>query len=161
MVGRAVAQAVSHRVPTAAALVRTQVRSCGTCGGQGGTEAGFLRVLRFPLPILIPPTAPHSSGAGTMGQLWPTYQVDSVSPHPKKLKKNKWLIARDDFISSPVLSIHVFCCCFMYLSNTKNCDHPADDSYKKTRRRLMLLIISNCKIHKVRLKKPVPPSKLV
>jgi hypothetical protein len=26
-----------------------------------GTEAGFLRVLRFPLPILIPPTAPYSS----------------------------------------------------------------------------------------------------
>jgi hypothetical protein len=37
-----------------------------------GTEAGFLRVLRFPLPILIPQTAPHSSssiGAGTTGQL--------------------------------------------------------------------------------------------
>jgi hypothetical protein len=28
-----------------------------------------------------------SSGAGTIGQLWPTYQVDSVSPHPEKLKK--------------------------------------------------------------------------
>jgi hypothetical protein len=28
-----------------------------------------------------------SSGAGTMGQQWPTYQVDSVSPHPEKLKK--------------------------------------------------------------------------
>jgi hypothetical protein len=26
-----------------------------------GAGAGFLRVLRFPLPILIPPTAPHSS----------------------------------------------------------------------------------------------------
>jgi hypothetical protein len=30
------------------------------CGGQSGTGVGFLRVLRFPLPILIPPTAPHS-----------------------------------------------------------------------------------------------------
>jgi hypothetical protein len=28
-----------------------------------------------------------SSGAGTIGQQWPTYQVDSVSPHPEKLKK--------------------------------------------------------------------------
>jgi hypothetical protein len=27
-----------------------------------------------------------SSGAGTIGQQWPTYQVDSVSPHPEKLK---------------------------------------------------------------------------
>jgi hypothetical protein len=30
-----------------------------------------------------------SSGAGTIGQHWPTYQVDSVSPHPEKLKKKK------------------------------------------------------------------------
>jgi hypothetical protein len=29
----------------------------------------------------------RSSGAGTIGQQWPTYQVDSVSPHPAKLKK--------------------------------------------------------------------------
>jgi hypothetical protein len=26
-----------------------------------------------------------SSGAGTIGQQWPTYQVDSVSPHPEKI----------------------------------------------------------------------------
>jgi hypothetical protein len=38
-----------------------QGRSCGICGGQSGTVAGFLRALRFPLPILIPPTASHSS----------------------------------------------------------------------------------------------------
>jgi hypothetical protein len=29
----------------------------------------------------------RSSGAGTIGQQWPTYQVDSVSPHPEKLIK--------------------------------------------------------------------------
>jgi hypothetical protein len=58
---RAIAQAVSRRLPTAAARVRTQLRSCGICCGQSGTGAGFLRVLRFPLPIRIPPVAPHSS----------------------------------------------------------------------------------------------------
>jgi hypothetical protein len=61
--GRAIAQVVSRRLPTAAALVRAHVRSCGICGGESGTAAGFLRVLRFPLQILIPPTAPHSSSS--------------------------------------------------------------------------------------------------
>jgi hypothetical protein len=56
--GRAIAQAVSRWLPTAAARVRSQVKSCGICGGQSGTGAVFLRILRFPLPTLIPPTAP-------------------------------------------------------------------------------------------------------
>jgi hypothetical protein len=54
VLGRAAAQAVSRRLSTAAARVRAQVRSCGICGGQSGTGAGFLRVLRFPLPIIRP-----------------------------------------------------------------------------------------------------------
>jgi hypothetical protein len=46
--GRAVAQAVSRCLPTAVARVRVRA-ACGVCGGQSGTGAGFLRVLRFPL----------------------------------------------------------------------------------------------------------------
>jgi hypothetical protein len=42
----------ASKLPTAAARVRSQVRSCGICGGQSATGAGFLQVLRFPLPIL-------------------------------------------------------------------------------------------------------------
>jgi hypothetical protein len=61
MQGRAIAQAVSRRLPTAAARGRAQGRSCGICGEQSGTGAGFLQVLRFPLPILIPPNATSSS----------------------------------------------------------------------------------------------------
>jgi hypothetical protein len=56
--GRAVAQAVRCWLPTAAARVRLRA-ACGVCGGQSGTEAGFPRILRFPLPI-IPPISPSS-----------------------------------------------------------------------------------------------------
>jgi hypothetical protein len=48
-VGRAVAQAVSRWLPTAAARVRVQV-ACEVCGGESGIGAGFLQVLWFPLP---------------------------------------------------------------------------------------------------------------
>jgi hypothetical protein len=57
-VGRTVAQAVSRWLLTAAAQVRV-LAACGVCGGQSDTGAGFLRVLRFPLP-LIPPISPLS-----------------------------------------------------------------------------------------------------
>jgi hypothetical protein len=56
--GRAVAQGVSRWLPTAAARIRVRA-ACGVCGGQSGIGAGFLRVLRFPLPI-IPPISPPS-----------------------------------------------------------------------------------------------------
>jgi hypothetical protein len=68
--GRAIAQAVSRRLATAAARVRARVMSCGICGGKSGIRAGFLRVLRFPLPIRIPLISPKSvkSEAGTIEQ---------------------------------------------------------------------------------------------
>jgi hypothetical protein len=59
--GRVITQAVSRLLPTAAARVRSQLKSCEIYGGQGGAGVGFLRVLWFPLPILIPPTPPHPS----------------------------------------------------------------------------------------------------
>jgi hypothetical protein len=45
--------AVRSWLPTAAARVRVRA-ACGGCGGQSGTGSGFLRVLRFPLPIIPP-----------------------------------------------------------------------------------------------------------
>jgi hypothetical protein len=59
-VGRAIAQAVSRWLPTAAARVRARFWSSGICGGQSGAGAGFLRILRFLLPIFIPPNSPSS-----------------------------------------------------------------------------------------------------
>jgi hypothetical protein len=61
--GHDVAQAVSRRLPTAAAQVQAVVRSCGIGGGRSGTGAGFLRIRWFPPSILIPPIAPHSSSS--------------------------------------------------------------------------------------------------
>jgi hypothetical protein len=58
--GRAIAQAVSRWLPIAAARVRSRDWSSGICGGQSGAGTGFLRLLRFPMPILIPPIAPQS-----------------------------------------------------------------------------------------------------
>jgi hypothetical protein len=45
---------------------------------KSGAGAGFLRELRFPLPIYIPSAAPQSFSlspeAGTIGQEWPQCQ---------------------------------------------------------------------------------------
>jgi hypothetical protein len=56
--GHAIAQAVSRWFPTAVAQVRVRA-AYGVSGGQSSTGAGFLQVLRFPLPI-IPPISPLS-----------------------------------------------------------------------------------------------------
>jgi hypothetical protein len=67
--GRAIAEAVGRWLPIAAARVQSRVWSSGSCGGQSGAGAGFLRILRFPLPF-IPPNSLSSQppGAGTIGQ---------------------------------------------------------------------------------------------
>jgi hypothetical protein len=60
LVGRSMAQAISRWLPTAAARVQARFWSSGICGGQSGDGAGFLRVLRIPLSIFIPPNTPSS-----------------------------------------------------------------------------------------------------
>jgi hypothetical protein len=57
----AIAQVISRRLPTALPRVRSQVRSRGICGIQSGTGAGFLRVLRSPLSVLLPSNGPYPS----------------------------------------------------------------------------------------------------
>jgi hypothetical protein len=60
--GRAIAQAVSRRLPIAAARVQTRVWSCGIfVMDKSGAGVGFVRELRFPLPIYIPSASPQSS----------------------------------------------------------------------------------------------------
>jgi hypothetical protein len=56
--GRAVAQWLDASFPPRQ-LGFAYGHACGVGGGQSGTGAGFLQVLRFPLPI-IPPISPLS-----------------------------------------------------------------------------------------------------
>jgi hypothetical protein len=39
--------------------VRCQVTACGVCSGRDGSGMDILRLLRFPLPVFIPQTAPR------------------------------------------------------------------------------------------------------
>jgi hypothetical protein len=73
-----------------ATRVRSRVWSSGICGGQSGAGAGFLRVLRFPLPIFIPPSAPQSPSP----IIWGWYNrpevaaVQGTQSHPTSNKEN-------------------------------------------------------------------------
>jgi hypothetical protein len=82
--GRAIAQAVSRWLPTAA----TRVWSCGICGGQSGAVVGFLWVLRFPLPIRIPPLAAHSPSS----IIWGLYNRPAVAAVPSGLSPTPLII---------------------------------------------------------------------
>jgi hypothetical protein len=57
---------------------------------KSGAGPGFLRELRFPLPIYIPSASPQSYSlspeAGTIGQEWPHCQQPH-KPSNKKIKK--------------------------------------------------------------------------
>jgi hypothetical protein len=77
---------VSHQLPNIEALVQSQGRSCGICGGQSDTGAGFLRQFSFHQLLYI-----HLSfGAGAIGRLvTDSTKWTQSQPHPTKLKKKK------------------------------------------------------------------------
>jgi hypothetical protein len=88
------------------------------------------------------------SGAGTIGQQWPTYQVDSASPHPEKLKKkerkkrNYVCSTQHEFHSNP------YSCSFLYIflkvsffranwhSRQENKEYHLDQDTDKPRKRI-------------------------
>jgi hypothetical protein len=68
--GRAVAQAVSRRLPAVTVWIRAKVMPYGIYGVQSGTGRGFLEVLRFPCHSFHPLLYNHLlSGDGTLGQI--------------------------------------------------------------------------------------------
>jgi hypothetical protein len=114
---RSIAEAVSLWLITMTARVRSRVWSSGICSGQSGAGEDFLRVLRFPLPIFIPPNSPSSQSPGprTIGLKWPTCRVDPVwtpPPHYANHKKTMrlrvriqveaWICIRNFFFRSSV-----------------------------------------------------------
>jgi hypothetical protein len=111
--GRTIDQAVSCRLSTAVAQVHTRFWSSGICGRQSGAGAAFFRVLWFPLPIFIPPNSPSSQSprAGTIGQKWPTCQMDPVWTPLRTMRiKKKYFLFYNNFstkleMSSKILTI--------------------------------------------------------
>jgi hypothetical protein len=90
--GRAITQAVSHRLPTAAARVRAQLRACGICGGQSGTGQVFSEYFgsscQFSFHRLLHTHHP-SSGAGNNRPVSGRRTKWTQShPTPKKPKLN-------------------------------------------------------------------------
>jgi hypothetical protein len=80
---RTVVEGVSRRLPTAAAVVLSEVTSYGICGGQ------------IPLgSVLTPSTAStriSNRGWHKCGKQWPAYRVDTVSLHHKRLKPSVFI----------------------------------------------------------------------
>jgi hypothetical protein len=106
--GRAIAQVVSCRISNAVARVRAQIKLFGLCGGQSGSGAGLLRVLRFPLSILIQRTAPHSSSSSIIRGWYDRPIVADVLSglsltHPKKPKQEMLLCNFFSFLSLSTL----------------------------------------------------------
>jgi hypothetical protein len=94
-ISRAIVPVVSRWLTTAAVRVRSRVWSSGICGGRSGTGAGFLRVLRFPLPIFIPPNSPSSYSPGAsynsliIGRHAKWTQLDSTPPLSELIRLSK------------------------------------------------------------------------
>jgi hypothetical protein len=95
-VGRAIAQGVSRRLPTAAARFRERSQvmwDLWRTKWHWGRFSQRTSVSAANLQQLLHNYHHLSSEAGKIGHQWPQYQVDSVSPHPPlriMKKKNKF-----------------------------------------------------------------------
>jgi hypothetical protein len=76
---RAIGQAVSRRLPNAAAWVRTRFKSCRICWWRKWHWGKFSPSTSVPLPIRLPPTAPKSS-----------YIILGCYSRPNSSPRTKW-----------------------------------------------------------------------
>jgi hypothetical protein len=97
-------------LPTTGAQVRAWVWSCEICGGQSGAGAGFLWVLRFPLPS--PPIAPQSPSSSIM---WGLYNRPVVATVPSGLNLTPLRIKKNNNNVNHAL-IHFNCYCQLFLT---------------------------------------------
>jgi hypothetical protein len=112
------------------------VRAYGICGGQSGTEAGFLGALLFPLPVIIPPNSPSLKlpGEGTIALLVAGMRngPNWTPPPTIRIKKNvytsftqEWpasdVAAQPLHIRGPLLSIYVRRHSVIFLVDFLNC----------------------------------------
>jgi hypothetical protein len=98
----------------AAARVRSRVWSCGICGGQSGAGAGFLRVLRFPLQIFIPPIASQSPSS----IIWDWYNRPVVATVPSglsftplrimKKKSDIPVVVRTKYLLNTIIALELY-----------------------------------------------------
>jgi hypothetical protein len=94
--GRAIAQAVSRWIPTAAARVRARVWSMGFVVDKVALGQVFSQYFGFPCHSSLHQILyPHNHlGACTIDQKWPTYRVDPVwtpSPTIRIKKLFRWI----------------------------------------------------------------------
>jgi hypothetical protein len=131
--GHAIAQVVSHRLHTVAAQVRARVRSCGVCGRQSGIVVGSLQVLLFPLPIVIPPTAPQSSSI-----TWGWYS------RPKSGQCTKWTHSHPTKGTKNLTDYMQTHSCMV---SGYSCEGLSTEKYKTENTSLYTRIKSYCKTH--------------
>jgi hypothetical protein len=94
--GHAIVQVVSRWLPTMVAQVRARVWSCGIHVGQSGAGAGFLRGLRFPLPIFISPIALQSPSS----IIWGWYNRPVVAAVPSGVSLTPLQISNSQRVAS-------------------------------------------------------------
>jgi hypothetical protein len=89
-----------------ATRVRARVWSSGICGGQSGAGTGFLRVLRCPLPIFIPPNFLSSQSPGAEAADVPSKPSMASTPHYANYGIQKLLVRVP--LGIPTIMIEIF-----------------------------------------------------